>query len=565
MGTKTKSKLSSAEKCLAIVKDLTVFSDDKNYYALLEEKGSRQVVARLPSQDFEEWLSSQFTDKYKSFIKTSDVRGIVNQLRNKAKNSGEVRDIFMRFAQDSSGNSLIDLCNRKDNKAIVISEKGWEVKEQKNIMFTVDTHLQPLIEPDANSDVFDALKIFKYVNVNEPMDQVAILAWMCSLPKDIEHPILLLKGKKASGKSTAARNIRMIYDNAKPLIMSIASNEADIALNFFKNPVCFIDNMDTVTPSIANLFCKAVTGDGHSKRLHYTNAQLIHFEYERPLIITALRTPSIRGDFLSRCLKIDMPEIKSRNFVGREFLKENFKVDIPKIFGGLLHLTAAAMSEMKFITLNDKSRLVDFDLFACGVAKALGVDPCKFMASRLDSAEELSCSGENREFFESLIEMVDSKDGILNATAQDLVDELITRLDEEISVHSLGKKFSNNAAVLDDLSISVNKKRGKSGTFYEIIRNKPETSDLISITKHCCDCIHYEGAKFLGNEYCNVFKAYIYPDEKGVRCPKYVFAVKEWEYEELEYKSDVDQDDLPNMMELYGTAVEEHDHDVDED
>jgi len=553
----TKKKLSSAEKCLAIVKDLTVFSDGKNYYALLKEEGTRQVVARLPSQEFEEWLSRKYTKAYTAFINSSDIRGIVNFLRAKAKQSGEVREVFMRFAQNSSGSSFIDLCNRKDDKVIAIDDQGWTITKQTDVVFTTDTHLCPLVEPDRAANEFEALKLFKYINVKDKMNQVAILAWICSLPLNMEHPILMLQGKKASGKTTAAKSIRKIYDNAKPINMSLVSNESDVALNFFKNPVCFIDNMDKITPSMANMFCKAVTGDGYSKRIHYTNTQLIHFEYERPVVITALHPPTLRGDFLSRCMWVKMREINSNKFIGKDLLKEEFAADTPSIFGALLTLTVRARQEAKSIRLNHKTRLVDFDLFACGVAKALGVDPCKFMQSRLAAADQLSCYGKEKPFFDSFIDLIDSKNGTMNIAAQKLADEISDKLGEPLSVHSLGKKFSHHTTVLDDLNISVNKKRGKSGVNYEISQFKPKTSELVSFPKHCCECVHYEGSALEGSEHCKLFAVDISPDPRGVKCTEYIFAEDEWEYEELYDESDVEQDDLPDMMELYGTPAEE--------
>lgn len=247
-----------------------------------------------------------------------------------------------------------------------------------------------------------------------------------------------------------------------------------------------------------------------------------------------------------------MQELDSSSLISKNELKKQFASELPSIFGGLLTLTVQAKQEIKLIRLNHSTRTVDFDLFACGVAMALGVDPGKFMRSRLDAMGQLSCYGKNKPFFDSFINLIESSNNKINLSAQELADTLAGELEEDISPIALGKRLADYEDTLDDLNIPYSKKRDKSGTQYEIIRKTPEQSDLVVYPKHCHECQHYEYTDDY-KQYCHLFADFIDPDPKGVRCTEYTFAEMDWDEDELKIESDIQEVDLPDMNALHGT------------
>jgi hypothetical protein len=555
---KPKTKLSEPQKVQSIIQTLTVHTDGKNSYVEIPSENHRKKLAMVSSVDFKDCFGEEYSTKYNKYPPKSSLNGAISSLRKKAKDSGKVVEVHRRFTQDGK-NQIIDLCDPANNNVIEINSSGWKITQNSSVIFSLEDNFKSI---DSNITRSGNLwKLFKYINVKNKVDRIKLLAWICSLPMAVENPILLLKGVHASGKTTAAERIREIFDPASPTKMSISSNESDLALAFYSNPVCFFDNVGSITKRISDMFCKAVTGDGYSKRELYSDSNMVHYEYKRPVIMTSIHNPTTRKDFLSRCLPISMNSIGSGSRVCESVIDEEFQKDLPDIRGGILDLIVSALDIKDKITLHHQTRLGDFDKFGAAIAYELGLDPNTFIQERLESEKEASLAGTSDLFFESLVEVITDAGGALLEPAPTFTDKINEKIEanggEPISSGSVGKKFEHHMEALEALGIEFDKDKNKRPYEYKLSLNDSlEGIDPVSFPMTCNKCKHLE---FYQDEadYCQIRKDDIADPGRKVRCSKFEFKEVEYQIESIQesYVQEADED-FVDMDALYGDVFD---------
>ncbi|ACS79490.1 hypothetical protein [Maridesulfovibrio salexigens] len=553
-----KTKLSEPQKVQNIIQNLIVHTDGKNSYVEIPSENHRKQLAIVSCPDFKDWFEVEYSMRYNKYAPNSSLNGAISSLRKRAKNSAKVVEIHRRFAQDGK-NQIIDLCDPANNNVIEINSSGWKITQNSSVIFSLEDNFKSI---DSNITRSGNLwKLFKYINVKGKVDRIKLLAWICSLPMAVENPILLLKGVHASGKTTAAERIREIFDPASPMKMSISSNESDLALAFYSNPVCFFDNVGGITKRVADMFCKAVTGDGYSKRELYSDSNMVHYEYKRPVIMTSIHNPTTRKDFLSRCLPISMNSIGSGSRICESEIDAEFQKDLPDIRGGILDLIVLALNIKDKIKLHHQTRLGDFDKFGAAIAYELGLDPNTFIHERLESEKKASLAGTSDLFFESLVEVITDSGGALLEPSSTITDKINEKIEanggEPISSGSVGKKFQHNEDVLNAFGIDFYKYENKRPVEYKLSLNDPlEGVDPVSFPITCNKCKRLE---FYQDEvdYCQIHKVDIPDPGREVRCSKFEFKEVEYQIESIQesYVQEADED-FVDMDALYGEVFD---------
>lgn len=118
------------------------------------------------------------------------------------------------------------------------------------------------------------------------------------------------------------------------------------------------------------MFCRAVTGNGVERRQLYTDSDQKLYSFRRPIIINGLDTPSIRPDFLDRCVIVNCRRMKK--FVTLQKLDREFEAARPRLLGAMLDLLVKTLSLHSSTASANEFRMADFAHFGRAVAKALG-------------------------------------------------------------------------------------------------------------------------------------------------------------------------------------------------
>jgi hypothetical protein len=154
----------------------------------------------------------------------------------------------------------------------------------------------------------------------------------------------------------------------------------------FDHHACAVlDNLTYVKQWHSDALCRAVTGDGMSKRKLYTDEDDIIMSYKRAIILTGINPPTTAPDLIDRSLLIELERIPKADRRPEEELRRAFAERKPFIFGGLLNTLSATLRRRDESKLERLPRMADFAQHGAAVAEILGFGADAFAAALADN------------------------------------------------------------------------------------------------------------------------------------------------------------------------------------
>lgn len=310
----------------------------------------------------------------------------------------------------------------EDWKMVRVSPNGWKSCPQSEPMFFRPQHVKALPEPVPGGDPFE---LFKYVTADTDEDKLLLLCWTVSaLNPEIPSPILTFTGIQGSAKTTRSKRLRDIIDpSVTPVLGDVELS--NLFLTFQHHAVPSFENVSKFDRRTADMFCRAVTGNGVERRRLFTNSDQVLYSFRRPIIINGIDSPSTRPDFLDRCIVINCQRIKA--FRTLKELDAAFEEARPRLFGALLDLLARTLKLLPETPPSEEFRMADFAHFGRALAVALGKNPEDF-----DQAYRLNVRHQDKEALDSTPLSIAVKDFAIKysaslpwrGSAQELLGEL---------------------------------------------------------------------------------------------------------------------------------------------
>lgn len=359
--------------------------DDKNCYIALKSGNFFGRFLYSPSQTLKDWLAYEYKILAGKYPSEAILRPFLSTLNFFIRNNGEKGTFYNRFHW-SNHKIYIDLGNN-DFSTVEISTDGHKIISPSPIYFN---RFNPIKEIKIGAEEIDPFSIFDFINIKSDDSKLLTLVWMITscLPQ-IEKPMLIITGSAGSGKTTAARLIKSIFDPSEAIDNSPPKNEDDLALVFHEKAIPLIDNVQSLNNTFSDSFCRAVTGISFQKRMLYTNSEMICLSYRRSPIITSITIPSTNDDFLSRAIIVTMKNIDECSKVNLSSIVDRFERVRPNIVFTFIEILKRAMSILPSIKVNYKTRMGDFDTWGCAIAKALLRDPNEFMRARFKTSKSV--------------------------------------------------------------------------------------------------------------------------------------------------------------------------------
>jgi hypothetical protein len=254
-------------------------------------------------------------------------------------------------------------------RMIAVTTEGWKVEPQSEPLFYRAQHQHPLIEPVGGSD---PMELFTFLPVDTKEEELLIMTWaLAALYPAIPNPILLFVGDPGSAKTTRSRRLRSLLDpSVIPVLGGIEMS--NLFLTFQHHAVPCFENVSHFKRKEADMFCRAVTGNGVQRRKLYTDSDQTLYSFRRPIIINGIDIPSARADFLDRCLVVNCRRIDK--FRTLQELDQQFEAARPRLLGTLLDLLVQTLRLYESTPTADDFRMADFARFGRAVARALGQD-----------------------------------------------------------------------------------------------------------------------------------------------------------------------------------------------
>ena len=206
-----------------------------------------------------------------------------------------------------------------------------------------------------------------------------MVSTLCCFIPDIPHPILYPYGDKGGGKSTLSKVMRSIVDPSLTQTLAMPTKQEELIQLFSHNYVAPFDNIDKVNGWQSDAICRAVTGEGSSKRRLFTDDDDFIYSFRRVIILNGINLSATRPDFLDRCISLELERIPKSARMSEEDFWRAFEEDKPLILGGIMDAISRALAILPGVKLDELPRMADFATCGYAIADALGIGGERFL------------------------------------------------------------------------------------------------------------------------------------------------------------------------------------------
>lgn len=406
---------------LALEEDnIQVFHDDVGVpYARAFVKDHWEIL-QIKGDHFRRLMSSIFWENEHKALGNDAFRSAQSVIEAKACFEGPKYELHNRVAP-YDGAIWYDMADEWW-RAIRVDASGWEIIEEPPILFKRYGHQQPQVEPVAGGD---PRILLDFINLTDKDQEILLLVYLITaFVPNIAHPIPVVYGPQGSAKTTFLRALRRLIDPSKTEVLSLPKNLEGLIQLLAHHWAAYFDNLTDLPDEVSDVLCRAVTGEGFSKRELFSDDNDIIYSFRRCVGLDGINVVARRADLLDRSILFGLERIPSEKRKPEQEYWAAFEKAKPAILGGIFDTLSKAMSLVPGLNLNRLPRMADFAKWGYAVAEALGIGGPTFI-----KAYESNMNRQNEEVLENslvaeaLITFID-RHGSWEGTASELLDEL---------------------------------------------------------------------------------------------------------------------------------------------
>ena len=440
---------------LAIQRNYFYDNLDRTYAQLDNGK-----MVDIDAKNYSGWIISSFYKKHNNMPNLTQLKMLKLFLNFHAKNNGSLISVHNRIGFENNC-IWLDLAD-KENRAVKISNSGWEVITNPPVYFRRMSHMDALPMPVEGGSLDE---LFGFFNIPNQEDIAILLPWIVTaLIPHIEKPFFWFVGPPGSGKTTIPKMIQALVD---PVVqrggLMLTGKPMEVAQQLDHHYLPLFDNISKISKHISNLFCLGYSKGTASKRANYSDGDDYHFDMSGSAMFTAINMPKIGSDFIERSLGINFNTIRPEDRMPDEKWMRMFLEARPRIFGALLSAVAKTLEIEPQIEINRLYRIADFHTWGAAAAEATGVGIDNFEQS-LSRYHEVAVSqaSNSLQWGEPMIEAIMafmSEKPYWAGYASDLVELLVEFYQNENLIPKtsaqLGKRLRRVAEPLSSLGIHI--------------------------------------------------------------------------------------------------------------
>ncbi|MBU6414667.1 bifunctional DNA primase/polymerase, partial [Patescibacteria group bacterium] len=417
--------------------NIELFRDNYgNGHAWAVVDGHKEVMV-CKGLRFKQWLTHSYLERYGNVADPGSLNAAIHTIDSMAVFRGKEYKLHNRVAK--IGDVIwLDLADER-NRAIKITNAGWNIVDEPPILFRRHTHQKEQIEPQRGGDI---KKLFEFITVSDPDQQLLLLVYLvsCFIP-DFPHALLYIHGQHGSSKSTLCRILRRLVDPSKTEVLHMPKEERELKLQLSRHHLVFYENVDGISTAISTVLCIGVTGGSSSERLYFTNGEDFIFDFQLNIGINGINISAVKPDLLDRCLLFELEPVEEYQRRDEKEIFKGFEVERPKILGAILDVVAKALTIYPGVKIIAKPRMADFALWGVAIAEALGHTREQFLNAYSVKISEQSeeALAESVEAAALIIFMADKT--VWEGTARQLLNEL-SFVDVERGVDSQHQRIS---------------------------------------------------------------------------------------------------------------------------
>lgn len=428
----------------------------------------------LDSRNFEDYAKYLFYKKEGKVPSSNAINDAIGTLSGKAKFDGPMHNLNCRVAWHDDA-LWYDLADDKW-QAVRIDKEGWQLIDKPPIIFQRYPHMLPQVEPTPGGDV---KQVLPFLNLSNDNDKVLLMVWLVSafIP-GFPHPGLMPYGSWGSGKTMLFRLLKSIIDPSAIETMSFATDRVEFAQQLEHHWAAFYDNVHSIPRWTSDLLCRAVTGEGFSKRRLYSNSEDIVFKFRRIIGVDGLELAAESPDLLDRSIILELEPIPDNKRREELEIWALFTRSKNEILGGIFDTLSLALGIYPDIDVGNLPRMADWAKWGCAIAEALPFGKAQFLQSygtaiKHQSLEALKANllGEALlTFMANKIEYEDTVSGLLkNLTSQA----------EGLSIDTKGKGWPKQPNQLSKTLKAMKPNLGKEGLILEFLGHTKEGTRVV--------------------------------------------------------------------------------------
>lgn len=331
---------------------------------IVEHRETWHVRSRI----FKQWLYKYFYERCGKVPNAEAVNSALNVISAKAVHEGDQHYLSNRAAWHE-GDIWYDLTDKKW-RAVKITADGWEVVNNPLILFRRYSHQQQQVEPIRGGD---ARELLRFINLRDERQKLLYLTWIisCFIP-DFPHPVPSKYGAQGSAKSMASKLTKKLLDPSALEIGSFPKESREFAQFLSHHWYLPFDNVSHLPEWISDMICRAVTGDGFSKRELFSDDDDIIYTFKRCISLNGINLVATRPDLLERSILFELERIPEKERKTEKKLLKEFEEARPRILGGIFDAISGALRYRPQVNLMELPRMADFTEWGCAIVQALG-------------------------------------------------------------------------------------------------------------------------------------------------------------------------------------------------
>lgn len=289
---------------------------------------------------------------------------------------GKQHDVFLRCAQ--IGDEVYIDVGDKDWSTLKITAKEISIVHEPLVKFKRFRHMKQL-SFDLDADIDDVNLIFEHIPVQEEDDKTLFKSYLALLfLEKVPTVILIIFGPQGSGKTMCLKLIRSLIDPSSLIVLSMPNDIKELVQQASHHYLPYYDNVSDISKPFSDFFCRAVTGEGYSKRELFTDDEDIIYNLRRKIAINGINLPGQEADFLDRCSTIHLARINKRFRRTEEDLWDSFEKDRPKIVGAILKIIQGTLQKVKDVKIEYLPRMADYAKWGEAASQVVGEESGKF-------------------------------------------------------------------------------------------------------------------------------------------------------------------------------------------
>lgn len=319
-------------------------------------------------------LQKTFLEKENIFLNGGQLQSIIEYLEIHPLTDDTVYETACRI--HNGKDYLAYELNRDTGECVVITPEEILIEQAPQIIFKHSSDFQNQVEPDWDVEVDDIFAlVHKHFNLkNERQEKLLILYLITSFwGMQINHPLLILTGEKASSKSTTMRKLEKLIDPKTSNLCGMPKGTDGLELRLSSTYFVALDNLSHISRNVSDTIARAVTGGSVTKRALYHNTKEIVLNIKALVAINGVSLVAKESDLLDRALILELERIAPSKIKSEQSLWESFEEDRPKFLGCIFYVLSEALYDTEEVKVKEKVRLADFHIACILVGRVLGM------------------------------------------------------------------------------------------------------------------------------------------------------------------------------------------------